>query len=101
MSEQAKALYYGIGIHSNPALAIELIDQALARARAEGFSQGYICAVATLVNAHGHDTIADELLRAHGKVDWSIIDLYDQRILHAADLAPKPKKQQAQDAGKA
>jgi len=52
------------------------------------FQQGYICAVSTLLRAHGEDTYCKELLSALGRVDWSKIDPYDRGALARAGLAP-------------
>ena len=53
------------------------------------FTQGYICAVASLVKMHGEDTMAKDLLGGIGKVDWKNIDEYDRNILREAGLLRK------------
>ena len=49
------------------------------------FTQGYVCAVATLVKAHGAGTEAKDLLNCI-KVDWRTIEKYDRDILKKAGL---------------
>lgn len=52
------------------------------------FNQGYVCAVANIVKMHGEDTIAKDVLRGAGNIDWSEIDPYDREILEKVGLAP-------------
>jgi hypothetical protein len=52
------------------------------------FEQGYVCAVAQIVQLHGETTIAKDVLAAAGKIDWSQVDGYDSEILQKAGLAP-------------
>ena len=53
------------------------------------FTQGYVCAVAELVRLFDQPTMAEELLKAVGKVDWNTIDDFDYRPLHKAGLASR------------
>lgn len=57
------------------------------------FSQGYVCACATLQRSHGLDTIAEELLDCVGP-DWSQIDEYDREVF-AAYLRERDAKEGA------
>jgi hypothetical protein len=50
------------------------------------FMQGYVCAVAQLVDLYDQPTMAEELLRALGEVDWSVIDEADLEPLRKAGL---------------
>jgi hypothetical protein len=52
------------------------------------FNQGYVCAVANIVKMHGEDSIARDVLRGAGRIDWSEIDQYDREILEKVGLAP-------------
>lgn len=60
------------------------------------FTQGYICAVLSLVDGHGANTEAKELLRCIGKVKWVDLDPYDRAIFRKNGLRnefyPKLKK---------
>lgn len=50
------------------------------------FIQGYVCAVATLVKAHGEDTYGAELLRCIGAFTKQDVCEYDWNILRQAGL---------------
>ena len=50
------------------------------------FEQGYVCAVAELVRTHNQPTIASDVLRALGKIDWSKIDDFDRKPLEDVGL---------------
>lgn len=50
--------------------------------------RGYVCAVAKIVLMHGEDTIAKDVLREGGRIDWSDIDDYDKDVLREANILP-------------
>lgn len=50
------------------------------------FTQGYVCAVAEIIRTHDEPTIAQDVLRGAGKVDWDCIDDYDKATLQKAGL---------------
>lgn len=52
------------------------------------FEQGYVCAVANLLRDHGQTTMAGDLLRGIGNVDWSKIDPYDRDEIKRHGLLP-------------
>lgn len=65
------------------------LERELAEANNMGkFQQGYVCAVAALVAAHGRETEAEYLLDCLGSINWSQIDQHDKAILVKAGLAP-------------
>lgn len=45
------------------------------------FKRGYFLAVANIMQTHGEDVIAIDVLRAYGPVDLVGIDSYDKTIL--------------------
>lgn len=57
-----------------------------------GFDQGFVCACAAIVSAHGEETIAKDILRMNEPDDWNCIDDYDRDILVEVGLAPKKRK---------
>jgi len=56
------------------------------------FTKGYVCAVATLVSAHGKDVEAKYLLSCNEPHDWDQIDEFDRDTLADAGLAPPREK---------
>lgn len=56
------------------------------------FTRGFVCAVANLVKMHDEPTIAKDLLRCIGNVDWKTIDRYDRDILRRAGLLKSETK---------
>lgn len=66
---------------------ISHLKKAASRAtKHSAFIRGYICAVAEILRTHDEPTIAKDVLRAAGKVDWSQIDKADVEPLRAAGL---------------
>lgn len=57
------------------------ILSALRNERDRAFDQGYVCAVANIMNLHGEETVAREVLNANRPKDWSIIDELDMKSL--------------------
>lgn len=56
------------------------------------FTQGYVCACANIILTHGADTVAKDVLRGAGRVNWKIIDEYDRDTLAKVGLAPRRRK---------
>lgn len=54
---------------------------ALRNERDRAFDQGYVCAVANIMNLYGEETVAREVLNANRPKDWSIIDELDMESL--------------------
>lgn len=54
----------------------------------KAFTQGFICAVADIIRLHDQPTIAADVLRAIGKIDWSVIAQFDRATLAQHGLAP-------------
>lgn len=50
------------------------------------FVQGYVCAVAEIIRTHGEPTIARDVLKGVGKVDWRTIDEFDRETLRRAGI---------------
>jgi hypothetical protein len=46
-----------------------------------GFTDGYICAVATLVRQHDETGMAADLLRELGRVDLRKVDAFDRPMI--------------------
>lgn len=53
---------------------------------ADEFTQGMVCAAAILAYSHGEDTLAKEILRCCGKINWRQIDVYDRDKLKQAGI---------------
>ena len=45
------------------------------------FRQGYYCATANIIATHGETVIAEDVLKAYGRVNFSGIDAYDVKKL--------------------
>lgn len=60
---------------------IRLVEEALRNTRTIAFDQGYVCAVANIMNLHGEEVIAREVLNQNRPKDWSIIDAEDMKAL--------------------
>lgn len=50
------------------------------------FIQGYVCAVAEIIRTHDQPTIARDVLKGVGKVDWRTIDEFDRETLRKAGI---------------
>lgn len=53
----------------------DIYKKAFETARLVGFNQGYICAVATIINTHGEDTIAEDVLGCCLPDDDELLDI--------------------------
>ena len=51
------------------------------------FQDGYICAVAEIIRTHDLPTVAKDVLKGLGKVDWSKIEPEDRELLQKHGLA--------------
>lgn len=50
----------------------------------DDFARGYVCAVSCIVSGWGIGTETEEALNCLGKIDWSIIDKHDIKVLRDA-----------------
>lgn len=50
------------------------------------FDQGYVCAVATIINTHDKPTVAKDVLSCNLPSDWSVIADEDIKTLTDAGL---------------
>lgn len=57
-----------------------------ASAPGSAFMQGYVCAVAEIIRTHDEPTVAKDVLRGIGNVNWDCIDDYDKETLQKAGI---------------
>lgn len=55
-------------------------------AKRSSFQDGYICAVANIIRTHDEPTIAKNVLKEFGKVNWSKVEPEDRALLQKHGL---------------
>lgn len=58
----------------------------------QAFEAGYVCAVANILNLHGEEVIARDVLRGNTPDDWRHINREDIETLVEHGLIEKPKR---------
>lgn len=53
------------------------------------FTQGYVCAVATMVQLFDRPSMAEELLKEVQPIDWRKIDQFDRNAIKKAGITLK------------